>query len=88
MSKITELVKTTTKGQITIPAEMRERLKITPSTFLNVILEGDNIIIQPVEVKKREYKLRDYSLSQIKKFISQDKLTSRESKKLEKILNA
>jgi len=39
------IAKITSKGQITIPAAFRKRLK---SSFVSVEMEGDKIIIKPV----------------------------------------
>ena len=37
-----------TKGQLVIPAEIREALDLTPGTRVAVIQEGNRIILQPV----------------------------------------
>ncbi len=40
-----------TKGQIVIPAELREALKIEPGTRVTMSREGDAIILRPVTAK-------------------------------------
>ena len=38
----------TKKGQITIPAEIRRRLKLVEGSRVSVKLEGNKIIIEPI----------------------------------------
>jgi AbrB family looped-hinge helix DNA binding protein len=38
-----------TKGQLVIPAEIRERLGIEPGTKIAISVEGSRIVLQPVE---------------------------------------
>jgi AbrB family looped-hinge helix DNA binding protein len=37
-----------TKGQLVIPAEIRERLGIEPGTKIAISVEGSRIVLQPV----------------------------------------
>ena len=37
-------------GQITIPAEFRQKLQIDENTLLQVILDGDELRIRPIQV--------------------------------------
>lgn len=46
--RMTRIVRPLRGGQITIPAEMRARLGITPETLLRLILEGAELRIRPV----------------------------------------
>jgi len=39
--------KVSSKGQVVIPKEIRERLGIRPGTILNVKVEGKKIILEP-----------------------------------------
>jgi AbrB family looped-hinge helix DNA binding protein len=43
-------MKVTTKGQVTIPVNIREKLGITPDTEVDFIQEGDRIVM----VKRKE----------------------------------
>ncbi|NTW63845.1 MAG: AbrB/MazE/SpoVT family DNA-binding domain-containing protein, partial [Chlorobiaceae bacterium] len=43
-------MKVTTKGQVTIPVNIREKLGITPDTEVDFLQEGDRIVI----VKRKE----------------------------------
>jgi AbrB family looped-hinge helix DNA binding protein len=48
MNRITTV---STKGQLVIPAEMRESLGIGPGTRIAVTLQGPRIILEPVSKK-------------------------------------
>jgi AbrB family looped-hinge helix DNA binding protein len=48
MSQITTV---STKGQLVIPAEIRESLGIGPGTRIAVTLQGSRIILEPVSEK-------------------------------------
>jgi AbrB family looped-hinge helix DNA binding protein len=74
-------VKASSKGQIVIPKEIREKLGIRPGSILNVTLEGNKIVIEPsieppiiqVEIGDRSgellRELRDESEEKIKKLL-------------------
>jgi AbrB family looped-hinge helix DNA binding protein len=38
----------TSKGQIVIPSELRKKYKIAPGTRLEIIDDGDQIILRPI----------------------------------------
>ena len=42
----------TSKGQITIPKEIRTILNIKPSDKIDFILEGDKVVLRPVQTLK------------------------------------
>lgn len=37
-----------TKGQVVIPKQIREKLGLTPGTILKIRLEGKSIILEPI----------------------------------------
>lgn len=39
-------MKITTKGQVTIPADVRERLGLLPNTEVEVVVEGDRAVLR------------------------------------------
>ncbi len=41
-------VKISQRGQITIPSEVRRRVRLEPGDSLGLIVEGDKIILQPL----------------------------------------
>lgn len=43
----------TTKGQVTIPADMRERLGLLPNTEVDIDTDGDTITIRKASGAKR-----------------------------------
>jgi antitoxin PrlF len=46
-------VKITTKGQVTIPVEVRERLGLLPNTEVEFIVEGDQAILRKSRRSRR-----------------------------------
>jgi antitoxin PrlF len=43
----------TTKGQVTIPAEIRNRFQIRPNDRVDFFIDGERIIITPVKTLKQ-----------------------------------
>ncbi|MEW6663542.1 MAG: AbrB/MazE/SpoVT family DNA-binding domain-containing protein [Bacillota bacterium] len=43
-----QFVSPTERGQVTIPKEIREKLKITPKTKLRVYVDNDKVVFEPV----------------------------------------
>jgi AbrB family looped-hinge helix DNA binding protein len=41
-------VRTSSKGQVVIPVEIREKLGIKPGQMVNLILEGERVVITPL----------------------------------------
>jgi AbrB family looped-hinge helix DNA binding protein len=59
------------RNQVTIPAQLLERLGLHPGDFINFIPEKNGILLRPVEVVEREEWTKE-ELSAIKKsFIEQ-----------------
>lgn len=56
-------IKSFSKGQITIPKEMREVLGMEPEFWLKVHIEGGKIVAEPVEQKKDKAAYRRKLLS-------------------------
>jgi AbrB family looped-hinge helix DNA binding protein len=48
---MTQITTVSTKGQLVIPAEVRESLGIGPGTRIAVSVEGGSIILEPVSEK-------------------------------------
>ena len=44
----TEYTTLSTKGQIIIPAELREELKLVPGTKLSIRREGQTLVLRPI----------------------------------------
>lgn len=46
---ILEVTSLSTRGQIVIPNDIRENMKLTPGTKMIIIQEGDNILLKPIK---------------------------------------
>lgn len=44
----TEYTTLSTKGQIIIPAELREQLKLAPGTKMSIRREGHTLVLRPI----------------------------------------
>ena len=51
---MTEVIKVTSKGQITIPVEIRKKLQIKKESYIVVDMIGDYIIMKKVGLKLKE----------------------------------
>jgi len=82
MSKI---VRPLPKGQITIPAQFRERLGIDQDSLLNIILLEDRLEVVPVRIGEQE-SLREYTDEEIKTFLQEDKIDPETAGKVRELL--
>ena len=51
---MTEVIKVTSKGQVTLPADVRKKLHINKDTYIAVDIIGDYIIMKKVGLKLKE----------------------------------
>ena len=51
---MTEVIKVTSKGQVTLPADIRKKLQIDKDTYIAVEMVGDYIIMKKVGLKLKE----------------------------------
>ena len=51
---MTDVVKVTTKGQITLPIEIRKAIGITDETYLVVEQVGDYVLMKKAEIRMKE----------------------------------
>ncbi len=51
---MTEVIKVTSKGQITIPIEIRKKLQLEKESYIVVDMIGDYIIMKKVGLKLKE----------------------------------
>jgi len=82
MSKI---VRSLPKGQITIPAQFRERLGIDQDSLLNIILLEDRLEVVPIRIGEQE-SLREYTDEEIRSFLQEDKIDPETARKVRKLL--
>lgn len=83
---LTRLLRPRARGQITIPAEFRRRLKIGENTILRVTLKGLKIEILPLQAELRDRPLREYGQDEIERFLKEDRLDARTAKKVRRLL--
>ena len=79
-----KVVKSLAKGQVTIPAEFREALRIEPDTLLDVSLVGDHLEVIPL--RHGEEALRRYTDDEVSRFMDEDKLDPGVRKRVRKLL--
>jgi AbrB family looped-hinge helix DNA binding protein len=57
-------VKITSKGQITIPKDLREKLEIKEGMYLGADIEEGNLVLKPLPENIDKIKLINYAYSQ------------------------
>lgn len=83
--QMSKIVRPLSKGQITIPAQFRERLGIDQDSLLNIILLEDRLEVVPVRVGEQE-SLREYTDEEIRTFLQEDKIDPETAGKVRKLL--
>jgi AbrB family looped-hinge helix DNA binding protein len=83
---LTRLLRPRARGQITLPAVFRRRLKIGENTILRVTLTGQAIEILPLQADARDQALREYGDDEIARFLKADRLDARTAKKVRRLL--
>ena len=84
MSK--NLLRPTSRGQITIPKPIRQKLNFNPDTVLNIGLEGDRIVIRPLNLGSFNRPIRVYSDEEIDRFLAEDKLSPEDAAFFQRLL--
>jgi AbrB family looped-hinge helix DNA binding protein len=84
---LTRIVRAQAKGQITIPAEFRERLGISQSTFLRLTLRGSKIEVSPVQFSGEAVEIREFDRKELNAFLEEDKLDARTAAKVRRLLS-
>jgi bifunctional DNA-binding transcriptional regulator/antitoxin component of YhaV-PrlF toxin-antitoxin module len=80
--ELTKVVRLRPRGQLTIPSELRRRLKIDADSFK----EG-KIEIRPLRLTaEEEVPLREYSDEEIQRFLEEDRLDPETLAKVRKLL--
>ena len=67
-------IKITSKGQITIPIEIREKLEIKEGMYLSGYIKDDSIILKPFPEDGDKAKLIDYAYLESKDSIGLSKV--------------
>lgn len=77
-------IKPLAKGQITIPVSFRKQLNITSDTLFQAELRKDGIFLKPVNLAWKEKYVRQFSDSDIKQWLEDDKLDNETLQKIKK----
>lgn len=83
----TRLVKPYAKGQITIPAEFREKLGIDEDSILQLELKGSIIEITPLRLVEDSL-MRKFDTSEIESFLEEDKIDIDTANRVRELLGA
>ena len=81
---MTKVVKTQSKGMVTIPIEFRQKLGINENSLLEAKLMSNGVMFMKIEYRPPSEEV--YSDNQIKEWMDEDKLDAKTTKKLEKLL--
>ena len=81
-----KIVRSLSRGQVTIPVEFRRKLRIGSGTLLDVSLENNRLIIEPIS--QDESSLREYTDAEVSRFLSEDKLSSEVASRIRELIGA
>ena len=84
---LTRIVRPQAKGQITIPADFRERLGIDQDTFLQLTVRGSTIEVSPLRLAKEGSALRDFDRSELDAFLKEDKIDAKTAARVRRLLS-
>jgi AbrB family looped-hinge helix DNA binding protein len=84
---LTRIVRPQAKGQITIPADFRERLGIDQGTFLQLTLRGSTIEVSPLRLAKEGAVLRDFGREDLDAFLKEDRIDRKTATKVRRLLS-
>ncbi len=79
-----KVVRSLSKGQITIPREFRDALGIDSETLLSVSLVDDHLEITPL--RQSNEAIRRYSEDDISRFLEEDKLDPETAERVKELL--
>jgi AbrB family looped-hinge helix DNA binding protein len=87
--ELTKVVRLRPRGQLTIPLELRRRLKIDADSFLQLTVKEGKIEIRPLRLTaEEEVPLREYSDEEIQRFLEEDRLDPETLAKVRKLRGA
>lgn len=86
MTTASKVVKTQSKGMVTIPIEFRAKLGIDPDSLLEARLVDDGVLFVKLEVQPQKTEI--YSDKQIEEWMKSDKLDKKTAAKLKKLLKS
>ena len=82
------LVRPTSKGQVTIPKSIRQKLNVNSNTFLKVSIKDRKIVMDPVTFLSSDGNIpvRVYTNEEIDEFLKLDKLSPEDEAFFSKLL--
>ena len=84
--RMSKVIRPLAKGQITIPAEFRQKLGIDANTLLDISLVEGKLEIIPLRIRGEEA-LREYSDDDIQRFLEDDKIDAQTAGKARELLS-
>lgn len=84
--RVSKVVRPLAKGQITIPAEFRQKLGIDANTLLDISLVEGKLEIIPIRIRRAE-PLREYTDDDIQQFLEADKIDAQTAGKVKELLS-
>ena len=82
---VSKIVRPLAKGQVTIPAEFRQKLGIDADTLLDITLVEGKLEIVPIKVRGGKV-LREYTNDDIQRFLGEDKIDAETADKVRELL--
>ncbi len=79
-----KIVRSQTKGMVTIPVEFREKLAIDENSLFEASITANGVLFTKINYEKKEPDV--YSDSQIKKWLKEDALDPKTARKLKNLL--
>lgn len=79
-----KIVKTQSKGMVTIPVEFRQKLNISENSLLEAKLLDNGIAFIKLDYRPETYEI--YSDKEIKTWLKEDKIDKKTAKKIDKLI--
>ncbi|MGE5578123.1 MAG: AbrB/MazE/SpoVT family DNA-binding domain-containing protein [Syntrophothermus sp.] len=70
-------IKLTSKGQITLPKDIRDKMKISTGDYLQAHLEGEKLVMKPIREKTGHELIMEYAQK-----YGKDRITVEEGRKI------
>lgn len=83
---LSRVVRVLPKGQITLPAEFRRRLKLGEDALLRLTLTDAGLRVVPVREAAQDIGGRAYSVQQIARFLKEDRIDRTTAAKVRRLL--
>lgn len=80
------VIKSLSKGQITIPVSFRQTLGIKGKTLFQAEIKDKGVFLKPLQTDWEEKYIRDFTDEEIKEWLEEDKLDKKALEKLKDYL--